>query len=208
MKTIACRCIIRRHERFHPIIRWLLTGLVSLFLIAGLWSAVSTLGPTADPWEPHVTAAVGAYDRGDRAEGEQRLRARGRRGRSIPGPATEPGSRPGWLGRPAAGSIRPWLKSFARPPPGCAKTGRDPTSRAARRAPDLLDQLLLLYADGLFRVAGHYLRGGMVAEAEPLLKRVLFIRERLLGPQHPDAARAFDAYAEALASTNRRAQPD
>ena len=187
--------------------RWLLTGLVSLFLIAGLWSAVSTLGPTADPWEPHVTAAVGAYDRGDRAEGERRLRA------AVAAVDRSPGQRPslaaaldGWAAR---GGVDPTLVEELRETASGLRQDRPgPHEPGGTASPDLLDQLLLLYADGLFRVAGHYLRGGMVAEAEPLLKRVLFIRERLLGPQHPDAARAFDAYAEALASTNRRAQPD
>ena len=133
----------------------------------------------------------------------------GGRPRSIDPRASDRAWQPPWMaGRPAAGSIRPWLKSFARPPPGCAKTGRDPTSRAARRARTCSISCCCFMPTACSRVAGHYLRGGMVAEAEPLLKRVLFIRERLLGPQHPDAARAFDAYAEALASTNRRAQPD
>jgi hypothetical protein len=72
---------------------------------------------------------------------------------------------------------------------------------------DLLDHLLLLYADGLFRVAGHYLRQGMVSEAEGLLRRVLFVRESILGPGHADVDRAARAYAEALTKLNRKGTP-
>ena len=72
---------------------------------------------------------------------------------------------------------------------------------------DFLDHLLLLYADGLFRVAGHYLRQGMASEAEGLLRRVLFVRESILGPDHADVDRATRAYAEALAKVNNKAKP-
>ena len=111
--------------------RWLLAGLVAIFLAAGLISAVSTLGP-----------------------------------------------------------------------------GPDSADRRAAEGPDLLDSILLVYGDGLYRVAGHYLGRDMHAEAEPLLRRVLWIRESILGPRHVEVGDALERYAKVLAGLGRAAESE
>ena len=55
--------------------RFLLTGIVSLFLIAGLVSAYTTLGPTKDVWREHLSAVDQALGRGDQAQLERHLEA-------------------------------------------------------------------------------------------------------------------------------------
>ena len=54
------------------------------------------------------------------------------------------------------------------------------------------DSLALLY-----RAQGRY------AEAEPLYKRSLAIRENALGPEHPHVANALKGYAALLRKTGR-----
>ncbi len=44
---------------------------------------------------------------------------------------------------------------------------------------------------------------GKYAEAEPLYKRSLAIREKALGPQHPDVAQSLENYAALLRNMNR-----
>ena len=41
------------------------------------------------------------------------------------------------------------------------------------------------------------------AEAEPLYKRALAIREKALGPEHPDVAQSLESYAALLRNTQR-----
>ena len=58
-----------------------------------------------------------------------------------------------------------------------------------------LNNLALLY-----QVQGKY------AEAEPLYKRSLAIREKALGLEHPDVARSLENYARLLRMTKRKDQ--
>ena len=51
----------------------------------------------------------------------------------------------------------------------------------------------------LYRVPGKY------AEADPLQKQVLAIREKALGPEHPNVAVLLENYAAPLLKTNREA---
>ncbi len=183
--------------------RALLMGLVSLFLIAGLVSAYTTLGPTDDVWRRHLLAVDQALGRGDQTQLERHLEAAAAAAGRSPGQrlrlaiALEERARD--LGRAALAQA---LGRYA------ADLRRDVAGEPKGMAPaDLLDHLLLLYADGLFRVAGHYLRQGMASEAEGLLRRVLFVRESILGPDHDDVDRAAEAYAEALAKLNSKAKP-
>ena len=44
---------------------------------------------------------------------------------------------------------------------------------------------------------------GRYAEAEPLYKRALAIREKALGPEHPDVATSLENYAALLRETAR-----
>jgi Tetratricopeptide repeat len=52
----------------------------------------------------------------------------------------------------------------------------------------------------------HALR--MYAEAESLFKRALAIREKALGPGHPNVAIVLENYAALLRSVNRGAEAD
>ncbi len=58
-----------------------------------------------------------------------------------------------------------------------------------------LNNLALLYDDQ-----------GKYAEAEPLYKRSLAIRENALGSQHPDVAESLENYAALLRETGRGAE--
>ena len=49
----------------------------------------------------------------------------------------------------------------------------------------------------LYRALGNY------AEAAPLYRRSLAIREKALGPEHPDVATSLENYAELLHETGR-----
>ena len=53
-----------------------------------------------------------------------------------------------------------------------------------------LDNLLLVYAEGIARVSGHLLRHGYAEEAGVLARRVVRVRLRILGPEHPETAAA------------------
>ena len=53
-----------------------------------------------------------------------------------------------------------------------------------------LDNLLLIYAEGIARVSGHLLRHGHPEEAGVLARRVVRVRQRVLGPEHPETAAA------------------
>ena len=44
---------------------------------------------------------------------------------------------------------------------------------------------------------------GKYAEAEPLYKRSLAIREKALGPEHPNVAKSLEIYAALLRETGR-----
>ncbi len=178
--------------------RALLTGIVSLFLVAGLISAFTTLGPTEDTWRRHLSAVDQALRNGNQEQLEHHLET------AVAAAGRSPGQRLRLavaLDERAA-DLKPiamseTLSRYAvvlRQDISGVSDGIAPT--------ELLDHFLLLYADGLFRVAGHYLRQGMVSEAEGLLKRVLFVRESILGPDHGDVDRAARAYAEALTKLN------
>ncbi len=49
---------------------------------------------------------------------------------------------------------------------------------------------------------------GRCAEAEPLHKRSLAIREKALGPKHPHVATSLENYANLLRTTGRTAEAD
>ncbi|MDP6785996.1 MAG: hypothetical protein QGI13_02605 [Rhodospirillales bacterium] len=178
--------------------RALLTAIVSLFLIAGLVTAFTTLGPADESWRRHLSGVDQALRTGDQGQFEINLEAAVAAAGQSPGQrlrlAAVLDARAADLDQAAMAETLRRHAADLRQDISRQPDGTDPT--------ELLDHLLLLYADGLFRVAGHYLRRGMASEAEGLLKRVLFVRESILGPGHGDVERAARAYAEALAQLN------
>ncbi len=54
--------------------------------------------------------------------------------------------------------------------------------------------------------AGLYQAQGRYAEAEPLVKRALAIREKTLGVEHPEVAQSLENYAALLRKTGRDAE--
>ncbi len=58
-------------------------------------------------------------------------------------------------------------------------------------------------ATGLNNLANLYQAQGHYAEAEPLYQRALAIREKALGPEHPDVATSLENYAALLRETAR-----
>ncbi len=56
-------------------------------------------------------------------------------------------------------------------------------------------------ATSLNNLAGLYDNQGRYAEAEPLYQRSLAIREKALGPEHPDVAQSLENYAALLRNT-------
>ncbi len=61
-------------------------------------------------------------------------------------------------------------------------------------------------AASLNNLAELYRTQGRYAEAEPLYKRSLAIREGALGPEHPDVAQSLENYALLLRETGRSAE--
>lgn len=68
-----------------------------------------------------------------------------------------------------------------------------------------LDNLLLIYAQGIARVSGHLLQHGYPEDAGVLARRVVRVRERILGPEHPETAAAV-ALAARLARIGGQAR--
>ncbi len=58
----------------------------------------------------------------------------------------------------------------------------------------------------LNNLAELYREQGKYAEAEPLYKRSLAIKEKALGPEHPHVATGLENYAALLRKTNREAE--
>ncbi len=58
-------------------------------------------------------------------------------------------------------------------------------------------------AASLNNLASLHQAQGNYAEAEPLYRRSLAIREKALGPEHPDVAQSLDNYAALLRETGR-----
>ena len=58
----------------------------------------------------------------------------------------------------------------------------------------------------LNNLAGLYRDQGKYAQAEPLYQRALAIREKALGPEHPDTATSLENYALLLRKTGRSAE--
>ena len=58
-------------------------------------------------------------------------------------------------------------------------------------------------AQSLNNLAVLYYAQGLYAEAEPLFKRALAIREKALGPEHPHVAKSLENYAGLLRKTYR-----
>ncbi len=59
----------------------------------------------------------------------------------------------------------------------------------------------------LYHAQGKYAQG-KYAEAEPLYQRSLAIREKALGPEHPDVATSLENYAALLRQTARADQAE
>ncbi len=63
-------------------------------------------------------------------------------------------------------------------------------------------------ATSLNNLAEIFLAQGKYAEAEPLCKRSLTIRETALGPEHPQVADSLGNYAWLLRETGRETEAD
>jgi hypothetical protein len=82
--------------------------------------------------------------------------------------------------------------------------------RAVRHRHDDLDFGIPDVAEALRGLGYDYLDQGRYAEAEPLPKRSLAIREKVLGPDHPDVGQSLAALAELYHAEDRDvdAEPD
>ena len=74
-------------------------------------------------------------------------------------------------------------------------------SEAALKEAEAFDDVRL--ATSLNNLALLYKAQGRYAEAEPLYQRALAIREKALGPEHPDVATSLENYADLLRKTGR-----
>ena len=63
-------------------------------------------------------------------------------------------------------------------------------------------------ATSLNNLAGLYDAQGKYGEAEPLYRRALAIREKALGPEHPDVATCLENYAILLKKMGRGAEAE
>ena len=62
--------------------------------------------------------------------------------------------------------------------------------------------------DSLNNLASLYYAQGKYAQAEPLLQRALAIREKALGPEHPDVARSVNNLAELYSAQGKYTQAE
>jgi tetratricopeptide (TPR) repeat protein len=60
----------------------------------------------------------------------------------------------------------------------------------------------------LNNLAGLYQTQGQYGKAEPLYQRAVAIREKALGPEHPDAATSLENYADLLRKMRRPVQAE
>jgi len=81
----------------------------------------------------------------------------------------------------------------------CAEAEKQ--SEAALKEAEAFDDVRL--ATSLNNLALLYKAQGRYAEAEPLYQRALAIREKALGPEHPDVATSLENYADLLRKTGR-----
>ena len=63
-------------------------------------------------------------------------------------------------------------------------------------------------ARGLSNLGGLYYAQGLYVQAEPLLKRSLAIKERALGPNHPDVAASLENMATLYRKTGRNKEAE
>ncbi len=63
--------------------------------------------------------------------------------------------------------------------------------------------MIVTLAPNLNKLAQLYSTLGKYAEAEPLFRLSLAIRENSLGPEHPDVAQSLENYAALLRETGR-----
>jgi len=63
-------------------------------------------------------------------------------------------------------------------------------------------------ATSLNNLAGLYYTQGQYAQAEPLYQGALAIREKALGPEHPQVAAVLENYAALLHKLNRDGEAD
>jgi len=78
---------------------------------------------------------------------------------------------------------------------------------ALKEAEKFGDQVLRL-ATSLNNLATLYYSQGKYAQAEPLFRRALAIREKALGPEHPQVATVLENYAALLHKLNRESEAD
>ncbi len=81
----------------------------------------------------------------------------------------------------------------------CAEAEKQ--SEAALKEAEAFDDVRL--ATSLNNLALLHKAQGRYAEAEPLYQRALAIREKALGPEHPDVATSLENYADLLRKTGR-----
>ena len=94
--------------------------------------------------------------------------------------------------RPPAATPRPSRSSSAR-----SRSARRRSGRTTPTSPSALNNLAVLYQG-----TGRY------AEAEPLFERALAIREKALGPDHPDVATRLNNLAVLYRDTGRHAEAE
>ncbi len=84
-----------------------------------------------------------------------------------------------------------------------AQSGRDWNGNAGRSAIQFLLLSAVRFSRNEHALNGLRRRTFGYAEAQPLYKRVLAIREKALGPEHPDVAQSLENYSALLRKTGR-----
>lgn len=96
-----------------------------------------------------------------------------------------------------AGAVQ-WI-AWPDSPAGIASS--DVSVGAGRDTPSAqttLDNVMLIYADSIFHVAGRYLEAGRYETGVLLMERVIRVRRGVLGPEHPSVKEAEARHAAAV----------
>ncbi len=169
--------------------RWLLVGLVSLFL----WPAHGLA--QGGQWQSYMTAGVAAYQQGDYPEAEKQFLAGLKEakgfGQQDPRLATS-------LNNLAV--LFKAQRKYAEAKPLYKRALAIRQKALGPEHPHVATSLNNLAE--LYRAQGRY------EAAKPLYKRALVIREKALGPDHPNVAKVLENYAALLRKTGRGAEAE
>ena len=106
----------------------------------------------------------------------------------------------------AVGGAIQWI-SWPDSPAGTAGSNAS-ADRDLPSAQTTLDNVMLIYADGIYHVAGRYLEAERYATGVLMLERVIRVRRGVLGPEHPRVKEAEARHSAAVKASRSEVDRD